>query len=239
MKLGLENKRNVVVLSVLGLGALYGVYSNFSDSSSTSSSSTSTTAVQPPSVGSASTDSDQPAPPPRTRARNEEWHPVVHPKSKDEQVNPATIDPTLHLELLAKVMAVKPAGGARNLFDFGAMKPVEVAALKGPEPRITGPKPMGPPVLAPLPPPPGPPPPIPDPPVGAQYYGFASPSHTDHRRGFFMERVGDNENILIKAEGEILIGPYKIVKLEAGSVTVQNINSKRTQTLKMVDDASD
>ena len=37
MKLGVENKRNVVLLSVLGLGALYGVYSNFSDSSSGSS----------------------------------------------------------------------------------------------------------------------------------------------------------------------------------------------------------
>jgi hypothetical protein len=240
VKLGLENKRNVVLLSVLGLGALYGVYSNFTDSSAPSSSSSTpaATAEQPPTIGSRSGDSDQP-PPPRARARNEEWHPVVHPKNKDEQVNPATIDPTLRLDLLAKVLTVKPAGGARNLFEFGPAKPVETAALNGAEPRITGPKPMGPSMLPPPPPPPGPPPERPDPPVGAQYYGFASPSNSKRLRGFFMEKVGENENVLIKAEGEILVGRYKIVKLESGSVTVQNLDSKRTQTLKMADDASD
>ncbi len=233
MKLGLENKRNVVLLSVLGLGALYGVYSNFSDSSS-GSSAPRPVATSQPTIGSATGDTDAPAPPPRARARNEEWHPVVHPRNKEDQVNPASIDPTLHLELLTRVQSVKQAGGARNLFEFGAAKPVETAALKGPEPKITGPKPMGPPELKPLPPPPGPPPPVPDPPVGAQYYGFASPARSGQRRGFFMQ----GENILIKSEGENLTDKYKILKLEAGSVTVQNLDSKKTQTLKMVEDAS-
>ena len=45
-----------------------------------------------------------------------------------------SVDPTLHLELLAKVQNVKLDGGQRNLFQFG--KPEQVAELKGPEPKI-------------------------------------------------------------------------------------------------------
>ncbi len=257
MKLGVENKRNVVLLSVLGLGALYGVYSNFSDSSSGSSpSAPKATAVAPPTIGSPADDSDQPAP--RARRRNEEWHPVVHTKNKDEQVPTDKIDPTLHMDLLAKVLASKPAGGARNLFEFGPPKLSTVpspALLAKNEPKITGPRPMGPPPLPPPPPPPGPyvpPPPPPLPPLNALYYGFASPASSNHRRGFFMmptERgpappsaagpPSDEPNILIKSEGEILTGHYKIIKLEAGSVTVEDTDSKRTKTLKIVADASD
>ena len=51
--------------------------------------------------------------------------------------------------------------------------------------------------------------------------------------------ASDEPNILIKSEGEILTGHYKIIKLEAGSVTVEDTDSKRTKTLKIVADASD
>ena len=107
--------------------------------------------MAPPTIGSPADDSDQPAP--RARRRNEEWHPVVHTKNKDEQVPTDKIDPTLHMDLLAKVLASKPAGGARNLFEFGPPKLSTVpspALLAKNEPKITGPRPMGPP---PLPPP--------------------------------------------------------------------------------------
>ncbi len=232
MKLGLENKRNVVALSVLGLVALYGVYSNFSDSPSTPSSPAPvSTAVAPPTIGSS--EPDRP-PVPRARAKNEEWHPVVHPTNKEDQVNPATIDPSLHLELLTKVMNVKQAGGARNLFEFGAVKPVLTAANLPPEPKITGPKQMGPTELPPPPPPPVAPPPPPPPPIMAKYYGFASPANSAVRRGFFME----GEDIQIKSEGEMLERRYKIVRLDSGSVTLQDVDTKSTRTLNMVEDAS-
>jgi hypothetical protein len=231
VKLGVENRKSVIALCVLGAVALYGVYSNFSDSSPSTYKAPAT--IAPPTIGSPSTDS---TPPPRAvRARNEEWHPVVHPKNKEDQIDPSKIEPNVRLDLLAKVQDAKKAGGDRNLFEFGTEKPKEVAVLKGPEPILNkGPKPMGPPELPPPPGPPPPPPPKPLPVINTKYYGFATPSKSGHRRGFFME----GENILIKAEGEMLTKEYKIVKLESGSVTVQDTDSKRTKTLQMVEDQS-
>jgi hypothetical protein len=49
----------------------------------------------------------------------------------------------------------------------------------------------------------------------------------------------DGEDILIKSEGEILVGHYRIIKLEPGSVTVQDTDSKHTKTLPMEQDASE
>lgn len=232
MKMGAENKRNVIILCVLGVGALYGVYSQFSDSSS--SPSAPSTAVKAPVIGAPGMDVEQPTTAPRARVRSEEWRPVVYPKNKEDQVNPASIDPTLQMDLLAKVQAVKPAGADRNLFEFGASKPKEVAVLAKNEPIIKGPNPMGPPDLPPPPQPPGPAPPPPLPALDVKYYGFVTPSRSGRRRGFFLE----GDNTLIKAEGEMLTSHYRIVKLEAGSVTVEDIDSKRTRTLQMSEDAS-
>ena len=47
-----------------------------------------------------------------------------------------TIDPTLRLDLLAKLQDEGPAGGARNLFQFGPAPPPKADLPKGPEPHI-------------------------------------------------------------------------------------------------------
>src|SRR4051794_4849100 len=53
-------------------------------------------------------------------ARNErgEFRPVL-PGSKPGDKSPESIDPQLRLDLLAKVEAVQPLEGGRNLFQFG------------------------------------------------------------------------------------------------------------------------
>jgi len=73
----------------------------------------------------------------------------------------------------------------------------------------------------------------PPPPINVKYYGYASPSNSNHRRGFFM----DGDDILIKAEGDTLKGHYKVVRLGATSVVVEDTDSKRQQTLQMTEDA--
>jgi hypothetical protein len=45
---------------------------------------------------------------------------VLHSKRPEDRINPMTIDPTLRLELLAKVQGVELAGGSRNLFQLNA-----------------------------------------------------------------------------------------------------------------------
>ena len=70
-----------------------------------------------------------------SRARGDEFHPVLHSKRAEDRVDPMTIDPTLRLDLLAKLQNEEPAGGSRNLFQFGAPPP-KVELPKGPEPKI-------------------------------------------------------------------------------------------------------
>lgn len=228
MKVGTFNKRNTIALIVLGGGALYSLYTNVLSSPGP----TTVPVATAPAAAPAPTEPDD-GPTPRARARSEEWHPVVHAKNKEDQVDTSKIDPTLRLDLLAKVQASKPAGGDRNLFEFGAEKP-KVAALPAHAEPIIQVATMGPKPLPPPPPPPGPPQPPPLPPLDAKYYGFATPSHAGRRRGFFME----GEDILIRAEGEMLVGRYKIVKLDAASVVVEDLDSKRMRTLQMAEDAT-
>ena len=57
------------------------------------------------------------------RVRSEDWHPVVHAKRPEDRVDPASVDPTLRLDLLAKLQAVPAAGSGRNLFAMSAEPP--------------------------------------------------------------------------------------------------------------------
>src|ERR1035437_11135466 len=100
-------------------------------------------------------------------SRGDEFHPTLRSKRKEDQIDPLTVDPTLRLDLLAKVQSVKLDGGQRNLFQFGKAELV-AATLDGPEQKIVpkvrermGPKEA--------PPPPGPAPVVPPPPITMKY----------------------------------------------------------------------
>ena len=127
MKFGAEDKKKVWVLAGLGLVAAYFVYSNlFSGSGSTAAPKSAlvsereriaaeATGAAPAAVpGPLAT--SQPATSPRrlggaSRSRGDEFHPSLRPKNKEDQVVLSEVDPTLHLELLAKVQNVKLDGG--------------------------------------------------------------------------------------------------------------------------------
>jgi hypothetical protein len=248
MKLGVEDKRKVWVLAALGVLAAYFFYANvLSDSSGSTASPKPAPATEreriaaeaagtaPASVPGALANS-QPATPPRrlggaSRSRGDEFHPSLRPKNKEDQVVLSDVDPTLHLELLAKVQNVKLDGGQRNLFQFG--KP-EAAALTGPEP-IVAPKreAMGPHPLPPPAPPPPPPPPPPMAPITMKYYGLATKRIDGKKTGFFL----DGEEIILATEGMIVKKRYKIVRINAESVVLTDLEVKRDQTLKIAEDA--
>ena len=158
--------------------------------------------------------------------------PRLRSKRKEEQIDTMTVDPTLRLDLLAKVQNVRLDGGQRNLFQFGK---AEVADLKGPEPKIV-PKVrerMGPPEAPPPPPPPGPPPVVPPPPFTMKYYGLATKRIDNKKTAFFL----DGEDIILATEGMTVKKRYKIVRINAESVVMEDTDVKREQTVKISEDA--
>jgi hypothetical protein len=238
MKIGTEDKKKVGALIVLGLGALYGMYSAFSGPSGAVSTpapapaARDRAAVDLPAIPAAPEPAAPPRAPARTTGRAEEFHPVLHSKSKDNPIDPTTIDPDIKLYLLAKLQAVAPAGGGRNLFQFGAQPPKELP--KGPEPTVKVARLIGPPLIqsesaaaragaAPAAPPA---------PFDAKYYGLATSAANGRKRAFFLH----GEDILIKAEGETVEGHFRVVRIGVTSVVVEDTESKRQQTVQITEE---
>ena len=151
----------------------------------------------------------------------------------EDRPDPATIDPTLRLDLLAKVQNVEPDGAMRNIFQYGAAAPPPRAPIALPKdvPKIAINKP---PVTAP-PPPPGPPPAPKAPPMTFKYYGYQI-SKTDGRKEAFLL---DGDDIIIAGENEtVKSGRYKVVKIGVNSITIEDTQFKSEQTLQLQVDAS-
>ncbi len=144
----------------------------------------------------------------------------------DKQPDPAATDPTLRLDLLAKVQAVAMAGGARNLFQFGAA-PLPPTAERKILPMQAHAAPVGP-VAPPTPTPKPPPPPIP-----LKFYGYAAPAPTGAKRVFFL----DGDDIIVAAEGQLIKNRYKVVRIGINSVAVEDTQFQHEQTLPLEEPA--
>ena len=111
-----------------------------------------------------------------------------------------------------------------------------VATLKGPEitvvpkPRVAMdyPRPLPPPE-----PPPPPTPPPPPPPITFKYYGVATKRIDNKKTAFFL----DGEEIILAAEGMTVKKRYRVVRINADSVVLEDVELKREQTLKIAEDA--
>jgi len=145
------------------------------------------------------------------------------PRIGKTEIDP-NVDPTLHLNLLAKLQDVKVEGVGRSLFEIGAAPAAVVA--KEPAPI----KPAAKPFVGPMPlPPPAPEvkPPTPRAPqIPLKFYGFVNPSRTDIKRAFFL----DGEDIIIAAEGELVKKRYKILRIGVNSAVVEDTTFKGDNT---------
>ncbi|MBZ5577283.1 MAG: hypothetical protein LAP40_12045 [Acidobacteriia bacterium] len=223
MKLGLQDRNKVIILAALvGVGVYLKVSDVLSSPGSGSSAPAAAAAEAPPRIVAES------APPPartaqRSRIQSDEFHPVLHSKRPEDRIDPAKVDPTLRLDLLAKLERVDASAPGRNLFQFGP--PPAPAVVKGPEPKVI-PQPL--PVAAasgpaqPLAPPP--PPRIP-----LRYYGFTSVSGATAKTAFFL----DGDEILVAKEGETLKRRYRVVSIGLNSVVMEDTESKHQQTIPM------
>jgi len=139
------------------------------------------------------------------------------PSLKIKNIEPSGIDPTLHLDLLAKLKTVPVDAGTRSLFEIGAAPPSEIS-VKEPE-KIAIARPF----LGPMLPPPVVTPPEPKaPPIPLKFYGFVNKSKVGDKRAFFL----DGEDIVIAAEGDTIKKRYKIVRIGVNSAVVEDTQFK-------------
>ncbi|HUE22761.1 MAG TPA: hypothetical protein VMQ86_13840 [Bryobacteraceae bacterium] len=236
MKLGANRKKiEMYALGILVLGGAYLFYDNVlsgpsSPEPSRPSRATTQTSSAPqlgPSYSGTSPVTRRAA----TASRSgEEFRPSLKPKRPEDRVDPMTIDPTLRLDLLAKVQAVDLEGGRRNLFAVGAPPPPPLP----PEPKIKL-KPGSQAASAEAPPGPPPTPAAPQaPPITLKYYGYTSARGDNRKHAFFL----DGDDILVAAEGETVKKRYRVVRIGVNSVVMEDTQFKHEQTLPLAEEAA-
>jgi hypothetical protein len=230
MKLGADRKR-VIILGVLLAVAAYIIYSNMT-SSDVPPQTPRPARMQPAAVGVPAPvrapETRAAAPTRSARGGSQEFRPSLKPRRPEDRLDPSTVDPTLRLDLLAKLQTVPVAGGMRSLFEFSTAPP---PPPRTPDPKIIpkrarfmGPLPVLPPGAAPAVPR------TPPPPINLRFYGYVSSPRPSAKRAFFL----DGENIFVASEGEIIQHRYKIVRIGINSVVVEDTEYQNQQTLPLV-----
>ncbi|MSV28832.1 MAG: hypothetical protein EXQ52_08805 [Bryobacterales bacterium] len=164
----------------------------------------------------------------------QEFRPSLKPKRPEDRPDPTTIDPTLRLDLLAKVQGIEHAGSSRNLFQFSAppappapklpdvkivpKTPAQIAQEKIQEAAKTS-------AAAAVKPPPAP--------INLKFYGYSTLRREGRKRAFFL----DGDDILVAEEGEIVKKRYKVIRIGLNSVVMEDVDSKVQQTLAMLEEA--
>lgn len=230
MNLGAEPKK-VVILGVLAVAGGYLFYSNViagPDTTPTPTRRAPAPAVAQPLGQESNAGKSNSFRKKRSTRSSQEFHPTLK-FSPEERPNYATIDPTLRLDLLAKVHAIEPEGGSRSLFQVLAAPPPSPADQKlqavviHPAKRPFGPQPPPPPPVKAAPPPDPPPPPI-----TLKFYGYSAPRPGGSRRAFFL----DGDDIFVASEGELVKKRYRVVQIGVNSVVMEDTQYKNNrQTL--------
>jgi hypothetical protein len=214
------------LVGIVVLGGGYAIYSNLPDSSS--SSAPVITAPTPASAPMIRTSARTATASHRVTSHNQgsEFQPRLGPKTPEDRPDPATIDPTLRLDLLAKVQKVELGAPGRNLFDFGAAPPPDIALPTKVAKIDTHSQPVQPVQhVGPV----GPPQPPPAPQIALKYYGYKISTADGHKAAFLM----DGEDILVAGENDTVKRRYKVVRIGVNSITIEDTQFKSTQTLPL------
>ncbi|MFN7998804.1 MAG: hypothetical protein U0Q18_34590 [Bryobacteraceae bacterium] len=235
MKFGAEPKKLALLGGLVLLGG-YFFYSNVLSGPSGSDSTPSRSAARPDPaaapVSYGSTAVTQTRRSSSTSRTSEDFRPSLKPKRPEERVDPMTIDPTLRLDLLAKVQGVEMQGGARNLFKFSTAPPPPLP--KEPIVKPKTPAQIQQEQVAAAQKAQGPPPAPPPPPILLKYYGYSSAKGDNRKRAFFL----DGDEILMAGEGEVVKKRYKVVRIGVNSVVMEDTQFKHEQTLPLQEEAA-
>lgn len=240
MKTGAEPKKIAILAGLLIVAGVVLYFNVFASDSNSPTTPKPVAAVTPPSVVATPVVTSAPG---RALARDD------HRRSKTnalvgefklrqgvepgaDKPDPATIDPTLRLDLLASLQKVEPPESMRNIFQYGAAPPPPSAK------PIDLPKNLAKiPINHAPPPPPGPPPPPPvptAPPMTFKYYGYKVSKEDGRKEAFLL----DGEEIIIAGENDsVKLGRYKVVRIGVNSITIEDTQFKSQQTLQLQPDA--
>jgi hypothetical protein len=215
IKLGTENKNKTYAALGLGIVAIlyliYFIHDNFFSTPTPAPVTVAAPArTAPPSTrtpaGSATT--------PTQTASGVAAAPFAH--QAIELPRSSALDPTLHPEIMAQAEETTYAGTGRNIFSMDSTPPPTPAQIE----RAKFPVRPGPP-----PPPPGPPPP---PNIDLKFYGYSA-AKDGARQAFLLH----GDDIFIAKEGDVVDRRYKVMKISAFSVDVQDLPYSHTQTLPL------
>jgi hypothetical protein len=192
VKLGIENRKQVIWLAALGgIALLLLAYEFWPASASAPSSAPAATASAKPGM---------------RRTSSGRMVPIVEPR----------LDPTLDLTQLTKSEDIKYAGNGRNIFVAGSVAVIEKPKRNGTDTPVED--------AGIRQPPPVPPPP----PINLKFFGFANqPGET---KKVFLSQ---GEDIFIAAEGDIVDRRYRVLKISATSVDVEDVLNNHRQNLPL------
>ena len=200
IKVGTEDKKKVYLASGLGLVMLIllvrFLWENFGPSP----------APAPVAVTS--------APRSTTSSLSSEATPALSPGRPAAKITGlASLDPTLHPEIMRQAESLEYTGRGRNIFSL----------LSAP---VAIPKPVAPIRQAAVDT--GPPPPPPPPPITLGFYGYAA-EKSGQRQVFLLK----GDDIFIASEGDVVDRRYRVGKIGPASVQVEDIPYHNTQTLPL------
>lgn len=133
----------------------------------------------------------------------------------------AQLDPTLHMEAMLVAESLEYTGSGRNIFGAGGAESIaQVVKPVAPARPLAVPLP----VVAT-----GPPPPPPLPPINLKFFGTAT-SPNGMRRAFLL----NGDDVFVAAAGDIVQRRYKIISVDARSISVEDLPNSNKQTLPLV-----
>lgn len=131
----------------------------------------------------------------------------------------AQLDPTLRMDAMLVTESLEYSGSGRNIFSASSA-PIEI-----PKP-IAAVRPVKAAPPGPPPPPPGPPPP---PPIDLKFFGTAT-SADGMRRAFLLH----GDDVFLASDGEIVQRRYRVLKIAANSIEVEDMANNNRQTLPLL-----